>query len=88
MLGKTVEELGRSMSSTELSEWLAFESAYGLPDVYFQTAILASTLECLWSEKPRKPSDVIPFFRDDAVGQSPAEMLGRLQAIAARQTRQ
>jgi hypothetical protein len=77
------------MSSAELSEWLAFESIYGIPDVYFQTAAICSTLDSVWREHPRKIHEVIPYFTPaegaDPIGQSPAEMFARLRTYSSMQ---
>jgi len=83
----TVAELGQRMSSAELSEWIAFDRLYGLPDSYFVAGTICAALDSLMAEKPRPVSAFVPYFgADGPAEQSGAEILGRLKAIAARQS--
>lgn len=57
MLGKTVAKLEREMSSAELTEWVAFDREYTLPDAYFVAGQICATLA------GRSPADYVPFFK-------------------------
>lgn len=48
------------MSSNELSEWMAFDRIYPLPDPYRVGGILASTMVNLWSKEKVSEEDFIP----------------------------
>ena len=81
----TVGELGRRMDSAELSEWLAFEQAYGIPDAYFITAQVCTTVARIMGAKV-DGGDFVPYFRKDARRRmSGDEMFSLFKAFAARQ---
>jgi hypothetical protein len=72
------------MSSAELAEWIAFDQLYGFPDLYFQTALICSTLEGLWSEKPRKIDQIVPYFGAGKPPMSGDDMAARMMMMAQR----
>lgn len=60
--GCTAEELGRRMSSEELTRWVAFDNVYGFPDIYFAVAQICSAVLRPWRKKPADPGEFVPFF--------------------------
>jgi hypothetical protein len=62
----TVRELHERLDSVELSEWLAFDCEYGLPDAYFATAQLGKAVMAPWAKSPPAASDFVPFFEPQA----------------------
>ncbi|MEQ8251579.1 MAG: hypothetical protein RIB41_10110 [Oceanibaculum nanhaiense] len=65
MLGRTVEELSRSLSSAELSEWMAFDrlEPIGGPAADLRAGIVASTVANVARGKRGKafsPADFMP----------------------------
>ena len=72
------------MSSPELAELIAFDALYGFPDVYFLAAVVCSTLEGLWSSKPRPVGAVVPYFADGRPAQTGEDMAARLMMMARR----
>ena len=85
MQGVSLGELLERTDSRELSEWLAFDSAYGLPDIYFLTGQLCTTIARVFGGKCR-PEDFVPFFRRAPREQSATEQNAIMQAIAGAMT--
>jgi hypothetical protein len=82
--GRTVEDLGAALSSAEMAEWIAFDNLYGFPDLYYQTAMICSTLEGIWSEKPRPVEKIVPYFGAGQPGSSDDDLAARFKIIAAQ----
>jgi len=72
------------MSAPELAELMAFDSLYGFPDIYFLAGLICSTLEGLWSEKPRKIGEIIPYFGEGFQPSTTADMFQKIKAMAQR----
>jgi hypothetical protein len=67
----TVRQLLDSMDSAELSEWLAFDRAYTLPDDYFLAGVLGPAVTAPYAKgEPPGPGDFVPFFRPPSREQS------------------
>jgi hypothetical protein len=80
MLHRSIREI-EELGSDELEEWLAFERLYGIPDIYFLTAQICTTLElCLTNKKKFHAGDHVPYFADNYSEQTPGEMLANLRA--------
>lgn len=67
-LGRTVDELSRSLSSLELAEWMAFDrlEPIGGPGADFRAGIVASTVANVARGKRGKafsPADFMPAHR-------------------------
>jgi hypothetical protein len=60
--GRTLQELGESMSSPEFTAWQAFDNLYGYPDIYFMTARICHAALAPYSTKPPKAWDYVPYF--------------------------
>jgi hypothetical protein len=71
------------LSSEALSEWIAFDNLYGLPDVYFMTGMICSLLANVFGSKGTKatPADFIPYFREKP-RQTTADHRAVFQALA------
>jgi hypothetical protein len=83
-MGRTQEELGAALTSPELSELIAFDNLYGYPDIYTLAALLCSTLEGLWSTKPRPITKSVPYFGAGQPAQTGADMAARMQLLSGR----
>jgi hypothetical protein len=83
-MGRTPEELGDSMSSPDLAELMAFDGLYGYPDIYFLAGLICSTLEGLWSEKPRRIDQIIPFFGAGKPAMSGDDMAQRVMMMSRK----
>jgi hypothetical protein len=59
LLGRTVGELETTMSSHELSEWMAFHRIRPLPDSYWQAGLIASTMANCWGASTT-PDEFLP----------------------------
>jgi hypothetical protein len=59
-MGRTLEELLNTMSSAELSLWLAKEKLEPLDDPYFRTALLATVTARSMGNKKVKITDFMP----------------------------
>lgn len=83
-LGKTVRQLLSEMDSQELSEWMAFDQIEPLPDPYWASGMVASTMCNLWGKrsKPYKPKEFMPTYQ---VKPSPAQDRAILDALMAKQ---
>jgi hypothetical protein len=86
--GRTPEELGRALSSTDIAELVAFDNLYGFPDIYFLAALICSTLEGLWSTRPRPIDKILPYFAAGRPGQSVEEMAARVRMMSQRNGKQ
>lgn len=86
MLGMTRRQLLESVDSEELSEWLAFDCEYGLPDAYFQTAQLGRAALAPWANKAPDAGDFVPFFAPQRRVQSVSEHKAHFAALAAAAT--
>lgn len=86
MLHKSIAEI-ECIDTSELEEWLAFERLYGIPDTFFLTSQICSTLKmCLTTSKNKiHPGDMVPYFREDPAEQTPADMLATLGRMAKAQ---
>lgn len=74
---RQVEALG----SDEISEWMAFDAEYGLPDEYFAVAQTCTLMNNLWSKKAAEAGDFVPYFRR-ARRQTVAEAKAIVMAMA------
>jgi hypothetical protein len=73
-LGRTVEELGESMDSSEFTAWLAREALEPLPDPWLQTGIQTAAAVNLWAKKRTKPTDFMPVRKRPRPRMSGAQM--------------
>lgn len=87
-LGKTVRQLLAEIDSRELSEWLAFDRIEPLPDPYWMTGMVCSTLANLWAKRRYQPEDFMPRAGPRRREQSPDEGRAILDAMMARQRAQ
>jgi hypothetical protein len=66
MLGRGVREVEDAMDAAEFAEWIAFDRAFGLPDVYFMTVQICMLLAQVFADpkRPRRPepADFVPFL--------------------------
>lgn len=83
-LGRTVDELLASMSSAELSEWIAFDRVERLPDPYWIGGMIASVVANSIAGAKTTPSDFIPR-EEIKPRQTQAEMIRNLQILAKQQ---
>lgn len=74
------------MGSDELSEWVAFEQEYGLPDVYFAVAQLSKAVLAPWAREPVRSEDFVPYFAPPRRKQTVAEMKARFAGFGVPQT--
>jgi hypothetical protein len=74
------------VDSAELSEWLAYEQAYGLPDGYFVTGQTCAVAAAAAGAKRPNPADFVPYFRDQKrlIRQSTDQMLSMFGGWAER----
>ena len=82
-LGKTVEQLGRELSSHELSEWMAYYrlEPFGEERADLRAGIIASTVvNCTPRKSPRqyRPADFMPQFDRPNVEHDPEQKAERL----------
>lgn len=63
LMGRTLDELGRTMTSAEFAEWLAYDRVHGLPDPWLQTALLGCEARRPWLKRGHRaePLDLIPW---------------------------
>lgn len=82
-----MEDLSEEMDSEELSEWMAFDRVYGLPDTHQRAILTALTvLVNLWSSKQKfTPEDFLGTRKAEPRRQSDAVMKSNLMAIIAAQ---
>ena len=87
MLGiGTVRETLERMGSDELSEWQAYESLYGLPDIYFAVGQICAAVAAPHTPKgrtPATPMDFVPYFESLRPKQTVSDMKTRFAALAA-----
>jgi hypothetical protein len=74
------------MSSKELAGWIAFENLYQFPDLYWSTTLICSTLEGLWSEKPRPIEKICPYFGAGKPPMSGDDMAARMMMMSKRRS--
>jgi hypothetical protein len=84
----TRAELLARCDSAELSEWLAFDSAFGLGDGHEIVGQICATVGRSFSGAKVEPADFAPIFRPQAAPgssrvQSPEEMLARMKRFSA-----
>ncbi len=87
-LGMTVEQLSKTMSSEELSEWIALDLYHEpLPQPWQQTGVLASAVLAPHCGKAKRaePKDFVPTKR---LPQTQAEMLQQLQKLKSLKQQQ
>lgn len=79
----TVRELHAKLDSAELSEWLAYDRIEPLPDSYWQSALIASTVANAMGsgKKTHKLADFLPVRRKRNRGNG---ALMAMHALAAR----
>lgn len=81
--GRTLEDLGASMSAPEMTLWRALWSIEPMPDPWLQTGIIAAANAWLWGNKSVKPEDYIPKMRRERTKpQSVAEQMVALSLCA------
>lgn len=78
----TVRQLDAVMDSAELSEWLAFDNLYNLPDEFFLAEVLSQVVARVSGNRTR-PGDFVPYFRPEVVVQSTDSMLAQFVGWAA-----
>lgn len=86
-LGKTVRQLLAEMDSAELSEWLAFNSEYNLPDGFFVAATTSMAVARSIGGSKVEAGDFAPIFRVPAREQTAEEAIARLRAFSAAHNR-
>jgi hypothetical protein len=85
MMGRPVEELGRTMTAHEVSEWMAVEQAYGLPDAYSSMGMLCAAIHNAFSKNPLTPADFCPILGAEPAQQSTADHARTFATLAANQ---
>lgn len=81
--GRTLEDVGRSMSATEHTLWRALWNIEPIPDSWKQTGVVAAANAWLWDNKSVKPEDYIPKMkRERTKPQSAAEQMAALSLCA------
>lgn len=83
-LGMTLGELQSRMSSAELSEWVAFDEEYGLPDAYFLALTLGIATLRPWTDRPIRPQDIVPYFAPPRKQQTVADHKRLFSGFARR----
>lgn len=83
-LGRTVDELLHSISSAELSEWIAFDRVERLPDPYWIGGMTASVIANSVAGAKTTPADFIPR-EVEKPRQTQAEMIRNIQIMARHQ---
>lgn len=85
-MGMPVRRLLEEHTSAELSEWLAFDHAFNLPDGFYQAATTSMAVVRSMSGADVGPGDFAPIFlppeRADVGIQSADEGLAALRAFA------
>jgi hypothetical protein len=76
--GKSIRDVETGMDSAELSEWIAFDNVYGIPDGYFVAGQVCALMEALVTGKGH-PADHVPYFRPTGRKRSGAEMKNILE---------
>lgn len=86
MLGKSVRELHESMDSAEISEWLAFDRAYNLPDAHYLAATIGQAIFRSWSGKAPALEYFAPILKgpDDDREQTPEEAMALFRGMTER----
>jgi len=80
-LGKTVRELLDSLDSEELSEWIAYDQRWPLPDSWWQTARLARTIMAASGNYKRLPEEKVFIPAVKTARQTQEEMLNELMKL-------
>lgn len=80
-LGKTVRELLDSLDSEELSEWIAYDQRWPLPDSWWQTARLARTIMAASGNYKKVPEEKIFIPSIKKAEQTQADMLNELMKL-------
>jgi hypothetical protein len=79
----TRDELLSRVSSSELTEWLAFEAEYDLPDIYFLVAQLSRGLaSASWAGGGSRVADWVPYFAPPRKRQTTADHKAFFSAIS------
>ena len=73
--------------SAELSEWLAYDCAYGLPDGYYVAATIGAATFNAMSGKSPEPDYFAPIFERPDDEATPDDNLRAAQAFAAAHNR-
>ena len=86
-MGRTVEELLHSISSTELAEWIAYYSVcpFGEERADFRQAITSMLLANQWRGKGAKPAKLeqfLPFQNKPQRKQTPEQMRQSLELLS------
>jgi hypothetical protein len=79
-----VRDMLEGMDSNELSEWLAYDNIYGLPDAYFVAGQVCATLVSVMTGKESNPADFVPFFRPQRRKQGVKDHMSIMRSIAKR----
>jgi len=79
VLGRTIEEV-EAMPSKHLSEFIAYDNVFGLPDPWLAHGIQCSTMANVWSKSGGyKPQDFIPRKKKKKTAK---QMFAALKAFA------
>jgi hypothetical protein len=82
-LGKTVGELERSISSVELSEWMAWDQLDKLPDPWWQMGKICAVIAEILTGKAASPEDFIPRARPKRKIMSPEAAMATMRGAEA-----
>lgn len=79
----THREMMSRMSSAELSEWLAYDRISPIPDSYWQTALIASTVANMLGKKRRTLEEFLPRKKGKEKKQSGPQMVSLINSIVS-----
>jgi hypothetical protein len=83
-LGRTVRELEGSISSAELSEWIAYNAIDPMPDPAYEAGLQCAVMANMWTSKGKaKPEDFMRLARPVRIlsGEEGLAFFSRLKAI-------
>lgn len=81
-MGRTCEEIGESMSAEELTDWIALDRVWPLPDPWRQAGTIAAVIaNSLTKGRRWKPEDFIPRARPPQKRMSNAQIQAALAGV-------
>lgn len=86
-LGKTVRQLLSEIDSAELSEWLAFDCAYTIPDAHFSAATVAMAVTSSMTGARVTAGDFATIYKAPPRVQTSEEAVAILKAFSAAHNR-
>jgi hypothetical protein len=86
-LGKTVRQLLAEIDSAELSEWLAFDAEYTIPDAHFSAATISLAVTRSMTGSRVEAGDFAPIYKAPPRIQTAAEAIAALRSFSALHNR-